>query len=279
MTSVARSWISGEGRVRPDPAQALDFALETARAAGAVIAAHDAPVPRAAPRMKGLRDPVTEADLASERLIVERLRERWPETRICAEEEAHDAAWDGPTWYVDPLDGTVNFSQAHPFFAVSIALYEGPAPLAAVVHAPRLGETFAAAAGLGATLNGQPLAVSRKERLIDTVLATGFAYQLDELGDDNLGRFAAMARRVRGLRRDGSAALDLAFVAAGRFDGHWERHLNPWDVAAGALLVREAGGVVTTLEGGDGWLHGRSLLACPPQLHAPLLAALAEAAP
>ena len=261
--------------MRPDPAQALDFALETARAAGQVIAAHDAPVPQGAPRMKGLRDPVTEADLASERLIVERLRARWPESRICAEEEAHDAAWDGPTWYVDPLDGTVNFSQAHPFFAVSIALYEGATPLAAVVHAPRLGETFAAAAGRGATLNGRPLAVSRKTRLIDAVLATGFAYRLNELADDNLGRFASMSRRVRGLRRDGSAALDLAFVAAGRFDGHWERHLNPWDVAAGALLVREAGGVVTTMENGDDWLHGRSLLACPPQLHAPLLAALA----
>ena len=277
MTSVAPSWTSGEGRVRPDAAAALDFALETARAAGAVISAHDAPVPQGAPKMKGLRDPVTEADVASERLIVERLRERWPGTRICAEEEAHDAAWDGPTWYVDPLDGTVNFSQAHPFFAVSIALYEGLTPLVAVVHAPRLGETFAAAAGRGATLNGRPLEVARKTRLIDAVLATGFAYQLDEVDDDNLGTFASMARRVRGLRRDGSAAIDLAFVAAGRFDGHWERHLNPWDVAAGALLVREAGGVVTSLDGGDGWLHGRSLLACGPQLHAPLLAALSGA--
>jgi len=263
--------------VRPDAAAALDFALETARAAGAVISAHDAPVPQGAPKMKGLRDPVTEADVASERLIVERLRERWPGTRICAEEEAQDARWDGPTWYVDPLDGTVNFSQAHPFFAVSIALYEGLTPLVAVVHAPRLGETFAAAAGRGATLNGRPLAIARKARLIDAVLATGFAYQLDEVDDDNLGTFASMARRVRGLRRDGSAAIDLAFVAAGRFDGHWERHLNPWDVAAGALLVREAGGVVTSLDGGDGWLHGRSLLACGPQLHAPLLAALSGA--
>jgi myo-inositol-1(or 4)-monophosphatase len=262
--------------VRPDAAQALTFALETAREAGQVVLAHDSPVPGSEPRMKGLRDPVTEADLASERLIVERLRARWPQARICAEEEAHDAAWDGPTWYVDPLDGTVNFSQAHPFFAVSIALYEGPTPLAAVVHAPRLGETFAASAGGGATLNGRPLSVSRKARLIDAVLATGFAYRLDELADDNLARWTRMAPRVRGLRRDGSAALDLAFVAAGRFDGHWEPHLNPWDVAAGALLVREAGGTVTTMEGGDGWLHGRSLLACPPQLHGPLLAALAD---
>ncbi|HZM00599.1 MAG TPA: inositol monophosphatase family protein [Planctomycetota bacterium] len=261
--------------MRPDAAQALDFALETARAAGAVIARHDAPVPGAAPRMKGLRDPVTEADLASERLIVSRIRERWPGTRICAEEEAHDAGWDGPTWYVDPLDGTVNFSQAHPFFAVSIALYEGPVPLAAVVHAPRLNETFAAAAGQGATLNGLALAVSRKTRLIDCVLATGFAYRLDELEDDNLGRFARLAKRVRGLRRAGSAALDLAYVAAARLDGHWEPHLSPWDVAAGALLVREAGGVVTTMDGGDGWLHGASLLACPPQLHAALVEALA----
>lgn len=265
--------------MRPDLAQALQFALETARAAGDVIAAHDAPVPRLAPRMKGLRDPVTEADLASERLIVERIRARWPDTRIGAEEEAHDAAWDGPTWHVDPLDGTVNFSQAHPFFAVSIALYEGPTPLVGVVHAPRLGETFAAAAGRGATLNGLPLSVSRKTRVIDAVLATGFAYKLDELEDSNLARFAHMALAVRGLRRGGSAALDLAYVAAARLDGHWEPHLQPWDVAAGALLVREAGGVVTTMDGGDDWLHGRSLLACPPQLHAPLIAALAAGGP
>ncbi|MHC5212895.1 MAG: inositol monophosphatase family protein, partial [Planctomycetota bacterium] len=176
---------------------------------------------------------------------------------------------------VDPLDGTVNFSQAHPFFAVSIALYDGDRPLVGVVHAPRLGETFAAAAGRGAHLDGRRLAVSTKTRLLDSVLATGFAYRRTELADNNVGHFDDMILRVRGLRRGGSAALDLAYVAAGRLDGHWEPHLNAWDVAAGALLVLEAGGRVSTMDGGDGWLHGDSILAAGPGLHGPMAAVLA----
>jgi myo-inositol-1(or 4)-monophosphatase len=265
--------------VSVDPSRALAFAVSTAHAAGALILAHDAPVPGAAPTMKGERDPVTAADLASERLIVARIREAFPGTAVCAEEETRDGALDGLTWYVDPLDGTVNFSQAHPFFAVSIALYDGLRPLAAVVHAPRLHETFAAAAGRGATLDGRPLAVSRKTRLLDSVLATGFAYRRAELPDNNVRHFSDMVLRVRGLRRGGSAALDLAYVAAGRLDGHWEPHLNAWDVAAGALLVQEAGGRVTTMDGGDGWLHGASILAAGPGLHAAMADVLAGREP
>jgi myo-inositol-1(or 4)-monophosphatase len=257
----------------------LALAVETARAAGDLVRSHDAPVPGEAPRMKGERDPVTAADLASERLIVDRLRRLGPPASICAEEETREGGREGLTWYVDPLDGTVNFSQAHPFFAVSIALYEDERPLVAVVHAPRLGETFAAAAGRGATLNGLPLAVSRKSRLLDSVLATGFAYGRAELPDNNVDHFANMVLRVRGLRRGGSAALDLAYVAAGRLDGHWEPHLNPWDVAAGALLVLEAGGVVTDMSGGADWLSGRSIVAAAPGVHASILAVLAGREP
>jgi len=262
-----------------DVVAALEFAVDAARAAGELILQHDAPVPQRAPRMKGLRDPVTEADLASERLIVARIREAWPQTAICAEEETRDEAGGRPIWYVDPLDGTVNFSQAHPFFGVSIALYQGDEPLVGVVHVPRLDETFAAAAGRGATLNGAAIHVSAKDRLIDSVLATGFAYDRAELPDNNVDHFARLVLQVRGLRRGGSAALDLAYVAAGRLDGHWEPHLNPWDVAAGALLVREAGGVVTDMRGGNDWLHGRSLCAAAPGVHAALLEQLAGAAP
>jgi myo-inositol-1(or 4)-monophosphatase len=257
----------------------LEFAVDTARAAGEVILSHDAPVPGPAPRMKGLRDPVTAADLASERLIVGRIREAWPATAICAEEETRDMPDERPMWFVDPLDGTVNFSQAHPFFAVSIALYQGSKPLVGVVHAPRLGETFAAAAGRGATLNGKPIHVSSKQRLLDCVLATGFAYDRAELPDNNVAHFAKLVLAVRGLRRGGSAALDLAYVAAGRLDGHWEPHLNAWDVAAGALLVREAGGLVTDMSGGDDWLTGRSLCAAAPGVHGALLEQLAGETP
>jgi myo-inositol-1(or 4)-monophosphatase len=262
-----------------DTADALAFAVDTARAAGEVVLRLDGPLPGSrrgqAPRMKGPRDPVTAADLASERLIVERLRARWPDAAIVAEEETRDAAGDGLTFYVDPLDGTVNFSQAHPFFAVSIALYRGSEPLVAVVHAPRLRETFAARAGGGATLNGERLAVSDKVRLEDALLATGFAYRRNELPDDNVQHVVDFVLRVRDLRRCGSAALDLAYVAAGRLDGFWEPHLNPWDVAAGALLVREAGGLVTGMDGGAAWLHGGSILAAPAALHAAMARVLA----
>jgi myo-inositol-1(or 4)-monophosphatase len=254
-----------------DAAAALAFAVDTARAAGEVILGHDGLRPGAqrgqAARMKGPRDPVTEADVAAERLIVGRLRERFPGTAIVAEEETRDRDESGLTWYVDPLDGTVNFSQAHPFFAVSIALYRGKEPLVGVVHAPRLQETFAARAGGGATLNGEALAVSDVTQLSDALLSTGFAYRRNELPDSNVGHFDDFIMRVRDLRRGGSAALDLAYVAAGRLDGYWEPHLNSWDVAAGALLVREAGGRVTDMAGGQDWLSGRSILAAPAALH------------
>lgn len=195
--------------------QQLSFAVETAEAAGALILLHFELFPRGDVRLKGLRDPVTAADLAAERLIVAGIRKHWPGTAIFAEEETRDEDRRGLTWYVDPLDGTVNFSQSHPFFAVSIALYDGDQPLLGVVHAPRLGETFAAALGQGATLNGQALGVSRKQALIDAVLATGFAYRRHELADNNVDHFAHFVLRVRGLRRCGSAALDLAYTAAG----------------------------------------------------------------
>jgi myo-inositol-1(or 4)-monophosphatase len=254
-----------------DIPQLLAFAVETARSAGEVVLGHADFVPRQAPKLKGIRDPVTEADLASERHIVTALRERCPEMAIFAEEETRDELGDGPTWYVDPLDGTVNFSQCLPFFAVSIALYVGGEPLVGVVHAPRLGETFAASAGGGTTLNGQPVRVSAKTALIDSVLATGFAYRRHELEDDNVGHFQDFVLDVRGMRRAGSAALDLAYTAAGRLDGYWEPHLNAFDVAAGALLVREAGGLVTDMQGGSAWLHGGSIAAGPGPIHEMLL--------
>jgi myo-inositol-1(or 4)-monophosphatase len=269
--------------VEPDLVAALAFTVETAQAAGELILRHDGLLPGSqrgrAPRMKGPRDPVTEADVASERLIVERIRARYPGTAIVAEEETHDPAGAGLVWYVDPLDGTVNFSQAHPFFAVSIALYRGSEPLVGVVHAPRLRETFAAHAGGGATLNGQRLSGSDKTRLSDALLGTGFAYRRNELADDNVRHFADFVPIVRDLRRGGSAALDLAYVAAGRLDAFWEPHLNAWDVAAGALLVREAGGLVTDFSGGGDWLNGRSVIAGPKPLHTAMAAVLAGGAP
>ena len=265
------------------PGGILARIVPIAHAAGEVLARHDGRLPRALrglpPTMKGERDPVTIADLESERLIVSRLRAAFPGLAIAAEEETHEDRATGLVAYVDPLDGTVNFGQAHPFFCVSIGIYGDGEPLAGVVHAPRLGETFAAAAGEGATLDGERLAVSAPPRLLDALLATGFAYRRNELEDDNVDNFARFVLRCRDIRRGGSAALDLAYVAAGRLDGFWEPHLNPWDVGAGALLVREAGGLVTDMRGGGDWLHGGTLLAGGPRLHAAMLAVLRERAP
>lgn len=221
------------------------------------------------------RDLVTAADLGAERLVVERLRGLGDGAAIEAEEETSDAAGDGLRWFLDPLDGTVNFVHGIPNFCVSLALYCGLEPIFGVVHAPRLGETFVAASGAGSWLlepgrGAQRLATSGAAELSEAILATGFPYRRGELANSNLENFGRFFHEVRGLRRLGSAALDLAYVAAGRLDGFWELHLSPFDVAAGALLVQEAGGVVQDFEGGAGWLRGGQILACAQRLQGPM---------
>ncbi|MCZ6596011.1 MAG: inositol monophosphatase family protein [Planctomycetota bacterium] len=213
------------------------------------------------------RDLVTAADVASERLLVRRLRAAFPDHAIESEEEVRDPAGSGPRWFLDPLDGTVNFVHSLPCFAVSMALFVEGEPEVAVVHAPLLGETFTAERGSGASPRNAPLRVSSTDELADAVLATGFPYRRHELEHDNLANFAAFFHEVRGLRRMGSAAIDLAYTAAGRFDGFWELHLAPHDVAAGALLVREAGGVVTDADGGEDWLRGGHIVAAGEAVH------------
>lgn len=247
-------------------AEALEVALAAAREAGRLLMEHFGHLSAAQIGSKDVaRDLVTAADLASERSIVSRLRARFPAHEIEAEEEVRDAPRGGARWFLDPLDGTINFVHGLPAFAVSLALYCGDQPEVGVVHAPRLGETFWAMRGAGAFLDGHPLHVSRATNLGEAIVATGFPYKRNELRAQgratNLENFAAVYFEVRGLRRFGSAAIDLAYVAAGRFDGYWELYLSPHDVAAGALLVREAGGVVTDLAGGDEWLRGGSVVA------------------
>jgi myo-inositol-1(or 4)-monophosphatase len=242
----------------------LELARGAAEEAGAVLMAHLGRLSEQDVRSKGVaRDLMTAADLASERLLVSRLRDAFPEHAIEAEEETRDpgAEGRGPRWFLDPLDGTINFVHGLPLFCVSMGLVEDGQPKVAVVHAPRLGETFWAVRGGGAFLDGERLSVSDTSELGDAILATGFPYRRGELEHDNLENFSRFFYSVRGLRRMGSAALDLAYTAAGRFDGFWELHLAPHDVAAGALLVREAGGEVTDAAGGDDWLRGGSIVA------------------
>jgi len=252
----------------PDLPAVLRVAEDAARAAGEVLLRHLGRLAESRiGRKSSARDLVTEADVESERLLVERLRAAFPDHAIEAEEEVSDAAGSGPRWFLDPLDGTVNFVHEIPAFAVSMGLFVDGEPALAVVHAPRYGETFTAIRGQGAHLDGRRLQVSGAKTLGEAILATGFPYRRGELEHDNLANLGRFFYDVRGVRRIGSAALDLAYVAAGRLDGYWELHLSPHDVAAGALLVREAGGVVTDADGGEDWLRGGHLVAATPALH------------
>lgn len=254
----------------------LDVALDAAEAgAKELVERYRSGGVRDNATSKGLRrDLVTDADRASEAAVLEVIRRVRPGDAVIAEETAAKAAPGGRTWIVDPLDGTVNFAHGIPLFSVSVGLVIDGAPTVGVVHAPMLGELFAGAAGGEATLNGTPVRVSGTPTLADAILATGFAYDLENLADQNLDNLAAVAKKARGIRRLGSAALDLAWVAAGRLDGFWELHLSPWDVAAGAAIVRAAGGRVTDMTGGEEWLFGRHLAATGGPFHDELLATL-----
>ncbi len=254
----------------------LEVAKDAARQAGALLLETYGTLEGGGFRRKSsARDLVTETDVASERLLVGILREAFPDHCIEAEEEVRDEPDDDrPRWFVDPLDGTVNFVQGLPLFCVSMGLYLGRKPQAAVVYVPVMDEMFSARLGAGAHLESKlgtrALQVSTKTELAESILATGFPYRREVLRPSNLENFNDFFYGVRGLRRMGSAALDLAYVAAGRLDGFWELYLSPHDVAGGALLIREAGGRVTDSDGCEDWLRGGHIVASGPGIHASL---------
>jgi myo-inositol-1(or 4)-monophosphatase len=220
---------------------------------------------------KGEVDLVTEADRASEKLIVERLRARWPEHGIVAEEGTRTEVDAEYRWYVDPLDGTTNFAHGYPVFCVSIALARQDGQLAVgVLYDPTRDEMFAAERGLGAKLNGQPIHVSQTKALAESILGTGFP-SFKRHKNPNIHFYHQITLRSHGVRRAGSAALDLANVACGRYDGFWEFNLNPWDTAAGVLLVQEAGGTVTRFDGSAFRLDSREVLASNGLIHQELI--------
>jgi myo-inositol-1(or 4)-monophosphatase len=242
----------------------LEVASETAREAGKLLLAEFARPPQIT--YKGEVDLVTQADGRSERAIVERLRREFPEHAIVAEEGSGHAADSQYCWYVDPLDGTTNFAHGYPCFAVSIALAKGGALLAGVVYNPISDEFFAAERGAGATLNGKAIHVSAIDTLATSLLVTGFpAHKRSQ--NANIHYYWDFTLRSHGVRRDGSAALDLASVAAGRFEGFWEFGLKKWDTAAGVLLVEEAGGRVSDFHGQPYPLGGPVLLASNGKVH------------
>lgn len=236
------------------------------------------------------RELVTEADRAAERIVVGGLQELYPEHGVLAEEgvlttqgkPSNESDW---LWIVDPLDGTTNYVHNLPFYCVAIALAYRGRPVVGVVHAPALGETFVASEGAGAVRRfddgrEESLHVSGTSAFADALLATGFSYNRNEPGrDDNSGNIARILPHCRDLRRLGSAELDLCLVASGQYDGYWERYLMPYDVAAGAVIVREAKGVVTDFANGDDWLFGDSVVASNGAVHDELLAFLGGASP
>ncbi len=217
-------------------------------------------------------DLVTEVDKACEALIVAEIERLRPEDAILAEEgggtDRADATW---RWIIDPLDGTTNYAHAYPRFCVSIGIEEKREPAVAVVYDPLLDELFSASAGQGAQLNGAPIHVSQEDDFSKGLMATGFAYDRRKSDQDNVEQFIDFLKAARAIRRDGSAALDLCYVAAGRLDGYWELKLSPWDVAAGCLIVDEAGGRTSDARGGNEHWTGRHVVASNGTLHAAML--------
>jgi myo-inositol-1(or 4)-monophosphatase len=225
---------------------------------------------------KGEIDLVTEIDLAAEKMIVSRLREAFPDHGVLAEEKHSRNAEAICKWIVDPLDGTTNYAHGFPVFAVSIGLEIAGVVEWGMVYNPNLEEAFIATRGGGAFLNGAPLRVSTTDSLGASLLATGFPYDIRTSEVNNLDNFRAFALRAQGIRRAGSAALDLCYVAAGRFDGFWEYKLNPWDCAPGYLMVREAGGTVTNHRGASGSIYEKECLATNGLIHGSMMSVLEE---
>jgi myo-inositol-1(or 4)-monophosphatase len=253
----------------------LDFIKEIARHAGEILdsfVGEDLDV-----KHKSRTDLVTKADHASEQYLIETIRKSFPDHAINAEESGK---WEGAAehqWFIDPLDGTLNFAHGVPIYAVSIGYaYQGRVELG-VVYDPTRKEFFSAERGKGATLNDNPMHVSGFEDLVDCMLVTGFPNDMWGTPDDNTRNFIRFSKLAQTVRRLGSAALDVVYVAAGRLDGFWEVEIFNWDVAAGGLIVREAGGVVTNLYGNEDFLKEPISIVCAnPTIHAKMLEVLKE---
>lgn len=250
-----------------DTQQWLDTAVAAARDAGEILMGFRRS--GFAISKKGRVNLVTEADVAAEKVVVDRILGSYPDHRILAEERGVGGGGASVRWVIDPLDGTTNFAHGYPCFAVSIGVEQADTLTAGVVFDPVRDELFTAVRGGGAFLNGDPIRVSGEDNLEDSLLCTGFSYSAEEI-TGNLALFSRVMMQVRSVRRDGSAALDLCYVGCGRFDGFWELSLNPWDVAAGMLIVREAGGLVTRYDGREGTIHDRECLATNGRIHSEL---------
>jgi myo-inositol-1(or 4)-monophosphatase len=246
-----------------------------ARAAGEILRAGFGQ--RHQVRYKGAIDLVTEYDHLSEGLILKEIKSRWPEHRIVTEESGILDGQDCCQWYIDPIDGTVNYAHGVPIFCVSLAYAEDGVVQLGVVYDPMRDECYSAERGQGATVNGQTIQVSQPANLDRSLLVTGFSYDIRTNPDNNLAQFAYFSLHSQGVRRLGSAALDLCYVGAGRFDGYWELAIKPWDIAAGGLIAEEAGAVVSNTQGSPDYLTAPcSILAASRNIYEEMLGVLRD---
>jgi myo-inositol-1(or 4)-monophosphatase len=245
----------------------LDFAIELARNAGGVLKHYmdrDKHV-----ELKGRANLVTVADKESEALIIKGIRERFPKHAILAEESglSGETAASDEKWIIDPLDGTTNFAHQYPFFCVSIGFEQAGKIVCGAVYDPWRDEMFSGARGQGAFVNGRRMQVSQPDKLGDALIMTGFPYGVRQKMDDAMSQFRAFMFESQAVRRGGSAALDLCYNALGRVDGFWEMDLHPWDTAAGAVILEEAGGRVTDFSGGPFSIYGKQIVASNGRIH------------
>lgn len=263
-------------RSSDDPSVLRDLCADIARQAGTFAFEQRrrlGPGARAAHDTKSSDvDPVTEFDRATEQIVVDRLRRERPDDSIVGEEGADHRGASDLSWHVDPIDGTVNFVYDLPGWCTSVAVLQGSEPIAGAIYAPVVDELYAAARGAGSTINGAPITVSGASDLSTSLPATGFSYHRGEHRVEQAGRIATILPQVRDIRRQGSAALDLAYVASGRVDAYFEEFINSWDIAAGALIVTEAGGTVTGFDGTPIDVTAPAgILAATPSLHGEFL--------
>jgi len=252
----------------------LAAAKEAANAAGKILLGRFGHVDHIV--KKGDIDLVTEADIQAEKSILDIIGQSFPEDHILSEEKGSHGEDSRRTWLIDPLDGTTNYAHGFPFFATSIALEIDREVVLGIVYNPYTREFFEATKGRGAYLNGHPIEVSTTAALSDALLGTGFPYDFHERPEAVMDRFTRMIIKAQGVRRPGSAAIDLCYVAAGRLDGFWEEGLKPWDTAAGMIIVEEAGGRITTFEGAPYSPYSKSIVAGNPLIHRAMLEILKE---
>ncbi|MCS6990673.1 MAG: inositol monophosphatase [Chitinophagales bacterium] len=250
--------------------------VKVVKHAGSFIKQQRLTFPREAVQRKGVRDLVSYVDVEAERLLVDELRQLMPQAGFLTEEQTTHSKATDLCWVIDPLDGTTNFVHGLPVFSVSVALLHGTQLLVGVVHEVNRDETFYAWRGGGAWSNGSRIQVSGCQHLRDALIATGFPYRNFDEAPQFFDALKFFFNNTHGVRRLGSAAADLVYVACGRFDAFFEYHLNPWDVAAGALIVQEAGGVISDFRGGQNFLWGRQILAATPAIYADMLRVITQ---